>query len=114
MQTKKVQNRQARRRRIRARVRGTAEKPRLTVYRSLTGISVQLIDDEVGKTLVAANLKDAKAKKTVEGATKLGKLLAERAKKKKIEKVVFDRNAYKYHGRVKALAEAARENGLVF
>ena len=110
----KLQNRLARKRRIRARVRGTAERPRLSVYRSLTNLSVQLIDDDAGRTLVAASLREAKAKKTVDGATKLGKLIAEKARGKKIGSIVFDRNAYAYHGRVKALAEGAREGGLKF
>lgn len=114
MLPKKLQNRVARKRRIRAKVSGTADRPRLSVHRSLNAIRVQLIDDEVGKTLVAASTKEAKAKSTKEGAEKLGKLIAEKAKKAKIESVVFDRNSYKYHGRVKALAEAAREGGLVF
>ena len=86
----------------------------MSVYRSLTNLSVQLIDDDAGKTLLGASLKAVKAKKTVEGAKKLGKFIAQQARAKKIAKVVFDRNAYKYHGRVKALAEGAREGGLQF
>ena len=73
-----------------------------------------MIDDDSGKTLAAASTKEAKAKKTVEGAATLGKLIAEKAKKAKVEKVVFDRSGHKYHGRVKALADAAREGGLQF
>lgn len=111
---KKIQNRLARKRRIRAKVCGTAERPRMSVHRSLCNLSVQLVDDNAGKTVVAASLKDVKAKLTVEGAGKLGKEIAKRAKSKKIEKVVFDRAGYKYHGRIKALADAARESGLVF
>jgi large subunit ribosomal protein L18 len=114
MLPQKLQNRLARKRRIRARIRGTAGRPRLSVYRSLAGMYAQLVDDEAGKTLVAASLKEAKGKANVEGAAKLGKLLAEKAKKAKIDKVVFDRSGYKYHGRVKALADAAREHGLTF
>lgn len=114
MLTKKLQSRLRRKRRIRARVRGTGERPRLSVYRSLTNLYVQVIDDDAGKTLVASSLKEAKAKLSTEGAKKLGTLLAKKAKTKKVEKVVFDRNAYKYHGRVKALADAAREGGLQF
>jgi large subunit ribosomal protein L18 len=114
MLPKKLQNRQSRKNRIRAKIRGTAERPRLNVQRSITGLSVQLIDDDSGKTLAAASTKEAKAKKTVEGAAALGKLIAQKAKKAKVEKVVFDRSGYKYHGRVKALADAAREGGLVF
>ncbi len=114
MISEKLQNRLRRHRRVRAKVKGTAERPRLNVHRSLLGMYVQLIDDEAGRTIVAASLKEAKAKATVEGATKLGKLIADKAKKAKIEKIVFDRAGYKYHGRVKALAEAAREGGLLF
>jgi len=114
MLPKKVQNRLRRKNRVRAKVSGTAERPRLSVNRSLVGMSVQLIDDATGKTLVAASLKEAKGKANVEGAGKLGKLIATKAKKKKIETIVFDRSGYKYHGRVKALADAARESGLVF
>ena len=112
--TKKLQSRQSRKRRIRARVRGSAERPRLSVYRSLTNLYAQVIDDDAGKTLVASSLKEVKGKLSIEGAAKLGTLVARKAKEKKIEKVVFDRNAYKYHGRVKALADAAREGGLQF
>lgn len=104
-----------RKRRIRAKVRGTAERPRLSVYRSLTNLYAQLIDDDAGRTIVAGSLKDVKAKKlSVESAAKLGKVIAEKAKKKQIGKVVFDRNAFAYHGRIKALADAAREGGLQF
>ena len=84
------------------------------MHRSLRGMYVQLIDDVAGKTLAAASLKEAKGKHTVEGAGKLGKLIAEKAKKEKISSIVFDRAGYKYHGRVKALADAAREGGLQF
>ncbi len=114
MQSKKYQDRQARKRRIRARVTGSADKPRLSVYRSLTQITAQLIDDESGKTIVAASTKEAKAKANKEGAKKLGELIAKKAKDKKISKVVFDRNSYKYHGRIAELAEAARGAGLTF
>lgn len=114
MQTSKVQNRLRRKRRVRAKVHGTADRPRMSVFRSLSGMQVQLIDDEAGKTVAAASSKEAKVKSTVEGAAKLGKLIADKARKKKIEKVVFDRAGYKYHGRVKALADAAREGGLAF
>ena len=114
MLSKKLQSRQSRKRRIRARVRGSAERPRLSVYRSLTNLYAQVIDDDSGKTLVASSLAEVKGKLSVEGAKKLGTHLAAKAKEKKIEKVVFDRNAYKYHGRVKALADAAREGGLQF
>lgn len=110
----KLQLRLRRKHRIRARVSGTQERPRMSVYRSLRGMYVQLIDDEQGKTLAAASLKEVKEKLSVVGAQKLGKLIAEKAKKAKIESVVFDRSGYKYHGRVKALADAAREGGLAF
>ncbi|MBI3336609.1 50S ribosomal protein L18 [Candidatus Peregrinibacteria bacterium] len=107
-------HRQARKRRIRAKVQGTLERPRLSVYRSLTAISVQLIDDQAGKTLVSAELREVKGKPTLEGAKKLGMLLAKKTLAANIATVVFDRNAYRYHGRIKALADAAREGGLVF
>jgi large subunit ribosomal protein L18 len=107
-------HRQSRKKRIRARIAGTSARPRLTVYRSLTQITAQVIDDAVGRTLVAASSKEAKAKSNQEGAAKVGTLLAKKAKDAGITAVVFDRNAYKYHGRVKALADAAREGGLSF
>lgn len=111
---KKIQNRHARKRRIRAVVDGSAQRPRLTVYRSLSQMSVQLIDDTTGKTLAAASTKELKAKPNLDGAKKLGEAIAKKAKDAKISTVVFDRNAYKYHGRIKALADAAREAGLTF
>lgn len=107
-------NRQARKRRIRATISGTADRPRLTVHRSLMQMTVQLIDDVAGKTLVAATTKELKAKSNIEGALKLGEAIAKKAKDAKITTIVFDRNAYKYHGRIKALADAAREAGLQF
>ncbi len=104
--------------RIRARVSGTAERPRLAVYRSLSHIYAQVIDDRAGVTLAAASTreKDTKVKNggNVAGAKEIGKLVAERAKEKGIKSVVFDRGGYLYHGRVKALAEGAREAGLEF
>lgn len=114
MLPKKIQDRLARKRRIRARVTGTAERPRLSIFRSLKQITVQLIDDATGKTLAAASTKELKAKPNAEGAKKLGEAIAKKAKDAKITSVVFDRNAYKYHGRVKELAEAARAGGLTF
>ena len=111
---KKIHDRLARKRRIRAKVRGTAERPRLTVYRSLTGISAQVVNDAAGKTIAAASSKEAKVKGNMEGAKKVGTLLAKKAKEAGVTVVVFDRNAYKFHGRVKALADAAREGGLQF
>ncbi|MBV8895010.1 MAG: 50S ribosomal protein L18 [Acidobacteriaceae bacterium] len=103
--------------RIRNRMAGTQERPRLAVFRSLNHIYAQIIDDQQGHTLVAAASieKDLKGKGgNVEGAKAIGKAVAERAKEKGIKRVVFDRGGYQYHGRVKALADAAREGGLEF
>lgn len=99
--------------RTRARILGTAERPRLSVHRTLKHISAQLINDVDGTTLAAVNDTDAKGT-GVEKAAAVGKAIAEAAKKAGVETVVFDRGAFKYHGRVKALADAARENGLTF
>lgn len=110
----KLQSRLSRKKRIRARLSGTSDRPRLTVHRSLTQIRAQVVDDSTGKTIAAASTKEAKAKMTVEGAKKVGELLGKKAKEAGVSSVVFDRNAYKYHGRVKALAEGAREAGLQF
>lgn len=95
---------------------GTAERPRLTVRRSISHVYAQLVDDQIGKTLVAASDRDVKEIKgtKTEIALAVGKLLAERAKTKSIGKVVFDRRDKKYHGRIKALADGAREGGLQF
>lgn len=109
----RLQSRTARSRRIRAIVSGTAARPRLAVYRSLTHISAQLIDDVAGVTLAAASDKGLTGTPTVRAA-EVGKALATAAKAKKISAVVFDRAGFKYHGRVAALASSARENGLVF
>jgi large subunit ribosomal protein L18 len=113
----KLQARQRRHRRVRGKVQGTAERPRLAVFRSNMGISAQLVDDDAGKTLAAASWqhlkKSFKGSKT-EQAAEVGKLLAANAGKAGVERVVFDRGGYLYHGRVKALAEAAREGGLQF
>jgi large subunit ribosomal protein L18 len=115
--TQKNEIRQRIHERIRHKVRGTAERPRLAVFRSLTNIYVQVIDDSQGATLVSASTIE-KGKRTAGGnlaaAKTVGKLVAERAKEKGIQKVVFDRGGYIYHGRVKALADAAREAGLEF
>jgi len=102
--------------RIRSRVSGTGERPRLAVFRSVKHIYAQVIDDTKGHTVVAASSseKDVKNGGNVAGAKEIGKLVAERAKDKGIKAVVFDRGGYQYHGRVKALAEAAREAGLEF
>src|SRR6266852_3800236 len=112
----KPQARERRHRRVRGKVRGTSERPRLLVFRSNKGISAQLVDDLEGKTLASASwvqLKNFKGNKTVQ-ATEVGKLLAQNAREANIEVVVFDRGGYLYHGRVKALADAAREGGLRF
>ncbi len=112
----KRERRLKRRRRVRARVSGTAERPRLSVYRSNRGVFAQLIDDTKGHTLAAVNWTEPELRGLGAGeqATKAGTLLAERAKAAGIEACVFDRGGYRYHGRVKALAEAAREGGLAF
>jgi|SRR5680860_559797 len=104
-----------RQKRVRSKVFGTAEIPRLNVFRSNKGIFVQIINDDLGITLVSASEKSVKDTKTkVETATEVGKLIAKKAQEKKISKVVFDRGGNKYHGRIKAVAEGARETGLVF
>jgi large subunit ribosomal protein L18 len=112
----KPQARLRRRRRVRAKVRGTAERPRLSVFRSNRGIGAQLIDDVAGHTVAAVNWTegDLKSLSSMEQASKAGQLLAERAKAAGVESVVFDRGGYRYHGRVKALADGAREAGLTF
>lgn len=110
--------RKARHDRVREKVSGTAERPRLNVYRSNNNIFAQIIDDVKGETLVSASSIDKelnlKNGSNIEAATKVGELLAERAKKAKIKTVTFDRGGYLYHGRVKALADAARNSGLEF
>jgi large subunit ribosomal protein L18 len=111
------QARERRHRRVRGRVEGTAERPRLVVFRSNRGIEAQLVDDLAAKTLAAAswlNLKKSFKGNKTDQAAEVGKLLAANAKKLNIERVVFDRGGYLYHGRVKALADGAREGGLVF
>ena len=112
----KGQSRLRRRRRVRAKVRGTAERPRLSVFRSNRGIQAQVIDDVAGHTVAAVNWTegDLKSLKSMEQAKRAGELLAERAKAAGVEAVVFDRGGYRYHGRVKALADGARESGLTF
>ena len=110
--------RKARHTRVRSKIAGTAKAPRLNVFRSNGNIFAQIIDDEAAVTLVSASSIDKELKLknggNIEAATKVGELLAKRAKDAKIKSVVFDRGGYLYHGRVKALAEAARENGLEF
>jgi large subunit ribosomal protein L18 len=112
----KPQARQRRRRRVRAKVRGTAERPRLSVFRSNKGVQAQVIDDVAGHTLAAVSWTEADLKSlgTMEQAKRAGELLAERAKSAGVETVIFDRGGYRYHGRVKALADGAREKGLSF
>ncbi len=117
---KRNKRRQRRQMRIRKQVRGTLEKPRLSVFRSNQHLSAQLIDDESGKTLfhfgtMSKELKDKKlGKKSKEAAKEIGKLLGEKAKEKQLEKAVFDRGYYRYHGLIAALADSAREAGLKF
>ena len=116
MSQTRLEARLRRHRRVRRRVTGTAERPRLAVYRSNRGIAAQLIDDVAGRTLAAASHKDKSlaGKARAETPAAVGKLVAERGRKAGIASVVFDRGGYLYHGRVKALADAARENGLEF
>jgi large subunit ribosomal protein L18 len=112
-----TRERRARRhKRVRKHVFGSAERPRLVVFRSNRGVSAQLVDDASGRTLAAASWLDVRKAKGTKSdqAAEVGKLLAANAKKAGIEQVVFDRGGYLYHGRVKALAEAAREGGLSF
>jgi large subunit ribosomal protein L18 len=105
-----------RRRRVRAKVTGTAERPRISVFRSNRGIFAQLVDDDAGRTLASVNWieSDLRSLKPMEQATRAGELLAERAKAAGVETAVFDRGGYRYHGRVRALAEGARAGGLQF
>ncbi len=112
----KRQSRLKRRRRVRARIKGTAERPRLSVYRSNRGVFAQLIDDVRGHTVAAVNWIEPELRElsATEQARKAGELLADRAKGAGVETCVFDRGGYRYHGRVKALAEGAREGGLAF
>ena len=105
-----------RRRRVRAKIHGTAERPRISVFRSNRGLFAQLIDDDSGRTLASVSWTEADLRglKPTEQAARAGTLLADRAKAAGIDTAVFDRGGYKYHGRVKALADAAREGGLTF
>jgi large subunit ribosomal protein L18 len=130
LKEKKQEKRKRRHKRVRAKISGTKERPRLCVFRSNLHIYAQLINDEKGKTLLSASdlelkkkaekekVKSGKKEESQSGkkaiAYKVGELIAEKALKKKIKKVVFDRGGYKYQGRVKALAEGAREGGLIF
>jgi large subunit ribosomal protein L18 len=112
----KPQQRLRRRRRVRAKIRGNAERPRLSVYRSNRGVFAQLIDDDNGRTIAAVNWTegDLRGMSPMDQAKKAGELIAKRATDAKVETCVFDRGGYRYHGRVKALAEGAREGGLKF
>ena len=103
-----------RKKRVRAKVSGTASAPRLCVFRSLKTVRAQVIDDTAGRTLVFADTKMAGVKNDVAGTKVLGKMVAQKCLEQKIESVVFDRSGYRYHGKVKALAEGAREGGLKF
>ncbi|MGH2859211.1 MAG: 50S ribosomal protein L18 [Solirubrobacteraceae bacterium] len=110
----KPQARLKRRRRVRAKISGTAERPRISVFRSNRGIFAQLIDDDAGRTLASAGWTEADVRKLTgtEQASRVGTLLAQRAAEAGVQSAVFDRGGYRYHGRVKALADAAREAGL--
>jgi large subunit ribosomal protein L18 len=112
----KPQRRLRRRRRVRARIRGSAERPRLSVYRSNRGVFAQLIDDDAGRTVASASWTESELRKldSMEQAKRAGQLLAERAKAAGVESCVFDRGGYRFHGRVAAIAEGAREGGLKF
>ena len=112
----KPQRRLRRRRRVRARIRGSADRPRLSVYRSNRGVFAQLIDDDAGRTVASASWTESELRKLdpMEQAKRAGQLLAERAKAAGIETCVFDRGGYRFHGRVAAIAEGAREGGLKF
>ncbi|MGI8439820.1 MAG: 50S ribosomal protein L18 [Thermoleophilaceae bacterium] len=112
----KTQRRQRRRYRVRAKVRGSGERPRLAVFRSNRGLAAQLIDDDRGRTLAAVNWTEGHLRELapMEQARRAGELLAERARELGTEAAVFDRGGYRYHGRVRALAEGAREGGLSF
>jgi large subunit ribosomal protein L18 len=101
-----------RKRRISAKVKAKNKNPRLAIFKSLKGIYAQVIDDSRGVTLLSVTTKEAKTKNNVEGANKVGKLIAKKCLDQKIKAVVFDRAGYKYHGKAKALADAAREAGL--
>jgi large subunit ribosomal protein L18 len=112
----KARRRTRRRAKIRGRVHGTPERPRLSVYRSNRGIFAQLVDDESGRTLASVSWiePELRSLRAMEKATKAGELLAQRARAASLESCVFDRGGYRYHGRVKALAEGARGGGLKF
>lgn len=118
----KKSRKEKRKTRVRAKIKGTAARPRLSVFRSNKAVYAQLINDEGGKTLVSANEKEispktkqqADKRTKIERARLVGEILAKKAIKKKVKKVIFDRGPYRYHGRVKALAEGAKKGGLLF
>ncbi len=114
LKNSKTESRERRHRRIRAKISGTTDMPRLSVFKSNKYISAQIIDDEKGVTLVQAHSRDAKGKSMTEKAFAVGGMIGDLAKSKKIEKVVFDRGGFIYTGNVKALADAARKGGLQF
>lgn len=114
IKNKKIGRRLKIKRRIRKRVEGSVSRPRLTLFKSNTAIYVQLINDERGETLVSSSSRELKCSNTIAGAVVLGEVVAERAIAKGIKEIVFDRSGYLYHGRVQALAEAARAKGLRF
>jgi large subunit ribosomal protein L18 len=112
----KPQRRMRRRRRVRAKIRGSADRPRLSVFRSNRGMSAQLIDDDAARTVASVSWTEPELRKLgpLEQAKRAGELLGRRAKEAGVEACLFDRGGYQYHGRVKALAEGAREGGLAF
>lgn len=121
MPMKRIEEKKARqlrrKRHIRKTLKGTGERPRLTVYKSNKHLYVQVIDDDEGKTLMSMSTRDKGVDdipKTVEGAEKLGEMVGSRMKENKIETIVFDRNGYRYHGIVKAIADGARKSGIKF
>ena len=117
MKETKKEKRNKRHKRVRAKISGTSKKPRFSVFRSTKYIYGQLVDDEKGKTLVSASCRELKAKKgqtKIEKAKQVGEIIAKKSLEKKIKEVVFDKGGYKYHGRVKSMAEGARSQGLKF
>lgn len=118
MKTSKSALRVQRKRRVRGKISGTADRPRLSIFRSLRGVSAQVIDDLRGMTLVSVGWKELSVKDTqkkgVDQARELGEILAKKCVEKKVSQVVFDRNGYKYHGKVQAFAEGVRKGGILF
>ena len=113
--SRKLKARSTKKVRIRKKIKGTLERPRLCIFKSLSNMYAQLVDDVSGKTLISVStLGEVKGKSGKDAAFEVGKMLATKAKDKKIEKIVFDRSGYIYHGRVKAVADGAREGGLNF